>query len=326
MPLTDSDVMNILGDPIVSQIDFWIDNIHVRKDAYDKIADLIEREQILVVSGDDPDRAEYSSRTDTLTTHKAEPPANLTDKGTLLHECTHAIVDMERVTCTWHTNEIAAYAAENLYYLLSNSSPSPFNTEFGNKYVIPWIKGVGLDKKPGVGTRIPLDDTMPLIKSLNRYGPYHQDRAKLSAADGISPKAMKQLHIRSAEETSTHAFEGASLNAYRVPKAVSFDYNKHDLNKGAINDLQAASVFIKQVKDYGYEHVYITGHADSRGDSAQNSLSRLRAESVARWLVQNNVVKQSEVIIIGKGASMPVAPKNDMGGRARNCRVEILIM
>ena len=54
MALTDIDVLRTLSDPILKQIDFTLDSMHVRGEAYEKIYELVKDEQILVVEGKDP--------------------------------------------------------------------------------------------------------------------------------------------------------------------------------------------------------------------------------------------------------------------------------
>ena len=54
MALTDIDVISALNDPVLQRMDFRVAGVHVRGAAYATIADLIDREQILVVSGNNP--------------------------------------------------------------------------------------------------------------------------------------------------------------------------------------------------------------------------------------------------------------------------------
>ena len=96
-----------------------MDDFHIRVEAYETIRDLIEDEQILVVDGKDPNKSTYDPATDTIATrYGANSPAGLDDRAMLIHECTHAIKDMERVTITALGNEAAAYIAEATYLLL----------------------------------------------------------------------------------------------------------------------------------------------------------------------------------------------------------------
>lgn len=78
-------------------------------------------------------------------------------------------------------------------------------------------------------------------------------------------------------------------------------------------------------------HVLITGHTDSipiRGNLKYPSnwaLSQARAESVAE-LVQHKLDDPDRLLIEGRGDSEPIATNKDRAGRARNRRVEIILM
>ena len=124
MALDKYDVLGALSDPFVQRIDFFVESLHVRGAAYQTISDLIKGEQILVVEGTNPNGARYIPQTDTLETQNVKPPADLLNRSLLIHECTHAIKDMERVTITALSNEAAAYLAQGTYLLLSNPNQS----------------------------------------------------------------------------------------------------------------------------------------------------------------------------------------------------------
>jgi outer membrane protein OmpA-like peptidoglycan-associated protein len=69
----------------------------------------------------------------------------------------------------------------------------------------------------------------------------------------------------------------------------------------------------------------IRGHTDDIGkeeDNAQLSLSR--AQSVAGALIAKGI-KQSRLIITGKGESMPLVPNDSEESRKKNRRTEFII-
>ena len=71
----------------------------------------------------------------------------------------------------------------------------------------------------------------------------------------------------------------------------------------------------------------ITGHCARWGsESSQQTLSEERAESVASFLVQEGIRDQYHVFTQGMGAREPVDTNETSEGRARNRRVEIIIM
>jgi outer membrane protein OmpA-like peptidoglycan-associated protein len=72
--------------------------------------------------------------------------------------------------------------------------------------------------------------------------------------------------------------------------------------------------------------IRIEGHTDNVGDAALNErLSQERAESVRRALLQRGVPDR-RLETKGYGETHPVAPNRSPGGRARNRRVEFVLL
>jgi outer membrane protein OmpA-like peptidoglycan-associated protein len=68
------------------------------------------------------------------------------------------------------------------------------------------------------------------------------------------------------------------------------------------------------------------GHTDSTGSVEHNrDLSRRRAESVKRYLVQGGIV-ESRITTRGAGPDEPVDTNRTAVGRAKNRRIEFLIL
>ena len=55
-------------------------------------------------------------------------------------------------------------------------------------------------------------------------------------------------------------------------------------------------------------------------------LSEMRAESVAKYLIESCNIPESRIETIGYGETRPVASNKTVEGRARNRRVEIVIL
>lgn len=69
----------------------------------------------------------------------------------------------------------------------------------------------------------------------------------------------------------------------------------------------------------------VDGHTDSTGSAEANlTISRLRAESVARALVAGGM-GAAAVVAVGSGQESPVADNSTRAGRAQNRRVEVLV-
>ena len=88
-----------------------------------------------------------------------------------------------------------------------------------------------------------------------------------------------------------------------------------DENRRAAQDLLSRATLIE-----------IIGHTDDKGDEKENmKLSRLRAASVRDYLISKGH-DASKMITTGKGETRPVASNDTKEGRAKNRRVEILVL
>ena len=70
----------------------------------------------------------------------------------------------------------------------------------------------------------------------------------------------------------------------------------------------------------------VEGHTDSTGPAEYNmGLSQRRAQAVADYIVSNSMkLKATDVEVVGKGESDPVASNDTREGRAQNRRVVVL--
>jgi len=105
---------------------------------------------------------------------------------------------------------------------------------------------------------------------------------------------------------------------------LSFDVNSSDIQDKHIGLLEK----IKQVIEmFDYSQILIEGHTDSRGNQAANtSLSEKRAYSVMQYLRQMMLISADKIKAIGYGAHKPVASNETVDGRAKNRRIDIIIM
>ena len=81
------------------------------------------------------------------------------------------------------------------------------------------------------------------------------------------------------------------------------------------------------LKAYSDKKLLIEGHTADVGDKgAQQTLSVKRAQSVADYFAKKGVAKAAQMIIEGKGSSIPLAGNDTEEGRAKNRRVEITLL
>jgi outer membrane protein OmpA-like peptidoglycan-associated protein len=74
-------------------------------------------------------------------------------------------------------------------------------------------------------------------------------------------------------------------------------------------------------------HIRVRGHTDSTGDEKHNQqLSEKRAEAVADYLIDKAELNPDTLSFEGRGARDPVADNSIAEGRAKNRRVEIILL
>jgi len=102
-----------------------------------------------------------------------------------------------------------------------------------------------------------------------------------------------------------------------------FDSGKSSIKKEAVQNFSKVVQFINT---YPNNNVRIEGHTDSTGSNQLNlKLSQLRADAVKNLLVKNGI-QASQINAIGMGEELPIADNASNAGKAKNRRVEIIIL
>ena len=102
---------------------------------------------------------------------------------------------------------------------------------------------------------------------------------------------------------------------------VLFDTGKATLKPGAYTTIDRLATVLKED---GSRKVLIEGHTDSVGtDEYNQSLSERRAASVQAALFERGV-EASQISVVGKGETTPVASNDNAAGRQQNRRVELV--
>lgn len=103
-----------------------------------------------------------------------------------------------------------------------------------------------------------------------------------------------------------------------------FDVGKSVLKPVATNTLRDLAMEINAIPN---ARVVLEGHTDSDGSEAYNqALSEARAESVKQFLIESGGVESAVVHALGYGETHPIAPNDTPLNKARNRRVEALII
>jgi OOP family OmpA-OmpF porin len=106
---------------------------------------------------------------------------------------------------------------------------------------------------------------------------------------------------------------------------VNFETGKADLLPDAFPTLDIVGQVLTKWPELQIE---IGGHTDSRGTAAKNQkLSEARASSVLTYIVQKFPnLKATQFTVKGYGLTRPIAPNTDELGRAKNRRVEFVVL
>jgi outer membrane protein OmpA-like peptidoglycan-associated protein len=143
-----------------------------------------------------------------------------------------------------------------------------------------------------------------------------EERARAEAAETTSEALRRDLASLESRQTN----RGLVIT---LPNDVLFDVDRSDVKPGASTELERVATVINEEPG---RRVLVEGHADSTGPDSYNlELSRRRAESVARALVDDGV-SPSRVISEGLGETQPIATNDTPEGRQQNRRVEVVVL
>lgn len=108
-----------------------------------------------------------------------------------------------------------------------------------------------------------------------------------------------------------------------IMKGIKFDVDKDTIKSESRPILERAA---ETLKKFPQVNVEIAGHTDSTGGYDHNmDLSRRRAKSVKRWLVEHGI-DGSRITTDGFGPDQPIDTNDTKEGRANNRRIEFQIM
>lgn len=145
----------------------------------------------------------------------------------------------------------------------------------------------------------------------------HMNSVASSLLDVLGPL------VQEGKVRITQGRRGVSIE---INANVLFQPGKADLEPGSLEVLRAVA---ERLRDEPF-NLEVTGHTDllpiSNSTFASNwELSAVRATSVVRHLAANGIAPE-RMQAIGREATRPVAPNNTPEGRARNRRVELMIL
>lgn len=174
------------------------------------------------------------------------------------------------------------------------------------------------------------DDDDDVVDHLAYMTSRKVDLARANASHAVSQKSFQELSSqRDQVRLQARDAEIARLKAKKVPQGilvtlgdVLFDTGRANLKSGSLQNIYPLAEYLK---NHAETMVKIEGHTDSRGSSEYNAnLSRMRAESVRDFLINNGVSPQ-RISARGMGEDYPVASNSTAAGRQQNRRVEVTV-
>ena len=116
-----------------------------------------------------------------------------------------------------------------------------------------------------------------------------------------------------------------ALDTLLFPGVALFERRSADLTEQGKALLEKNRMDARALLKDAY-YIEIDGHTDNVGDENDNMvLSEQRAESVRDYLVSKGL-DDSKVVTTGMGATMPIASNDTEEGRAKNRRVQVLVL
>ncbi len=118
--------------------------------------------------------------------------------------------------------------------------------------------------------------------------------------------------------------DDAIVVTFEDGSGVYFDTNKYNINTASQETLNKISGIFQE---YGDTNILVIGHTDSTGDDSYNmTLSKNRANSVSNYLANNKGISRSRLNTNWFGETKPIYDNSTTTGRAKNRRVNIVIV
>ncbi|HNW43302.1 MAG TPA: OmpA family protein [Elusimicrobiales bacterium] len=146
---------------------------------------------------------------------------------------------------------------------------------------------------------------------------------KARATKNVSFSLFTPLEISSLAEHKLKFIYTPEGLVIGIQEKMIFNPGEVRILEEAIPALREISAFLKT---YSRNGVIIRGYTDSSGTAGRNlALSRARAERVYAYLAASGIAPQ-RLAYEGLGSASPVAPNQTEAGRARNRRVEVVVL
>ena len=172
------------------------------------------------------------------------------------------------------------------------------------------------------------------LKAMETASKSQLEKMQKEAADELN-KAQSALAAEAEEKARYDAvgklFADWEASVTRKDKNVlisvhAFDFKNRSTEIGAQN-FGLLDKIVSAINKFPNSKIVVTGHTDARGGKDRNlRISIERAEAVARFLTTMGKIESSRVQATGEGENQPIASNDNSEGRAKNRRIEILIV
>lgn len=155
-----------------------------------------------------------------------------------------------------------------------------------------------------------------------------QAQAQTETARAQARQAQVEAdQAREREEQARHELENLQARqtsqgmVLTLSSSLLFATGRDTLEPGAMPAINSVAAFLHE---HPMVKLRVEGFTDDRGsDTLNDALSQRRAQAVANALMSDGV-EPARFLVIGRGASMPVASNDTSAGRQQNRRVELL--
>ncbi len=144
---------------------------------------------------------------------------------------------------------------------------------------------------------------------------------KFMAMDYITSHTDVTVLSDETAEIVVHLIKGGTVITL---EGIEFEFGKAIIKKGSTSTLDWAAAILTNHPEIEVE---IQGHTDSMGTAEANlKLSQARAEAVRQYLIDIHMIEPVRLIPIGYGKKQPIADNATEAGRAKNRRVNFVVM
>jgi outer membrane protein OmpA-like peptidoglycan-associated protein len=141
---------------------------------------------------------------------------------------------------------------------------------------------------------------------------------------GAEPENTKSFtNVRVANGAQMNLLNALMTDGKFVTYGITFDVNKASLKPESMGTINQVLAMLKEKPDLKLE---VGGHTDSDGSDENNlKLSQQRADAVVKKLVELGI-DAGRLTAKGYGETKPVADNNSFEGKAKNRRVEFVLV